>query len=146
MRLCHGLLFCVKFSLDKFADIFNVNGFFNVKDLIGTLDTYPPRVVRALAIRGGAVLSTRELAAKSGLSPATIKALARADSWMGFEIRTAVLFTRAVGVDLLHMKRPSEKLKRMLSSKHGPPHLRTQQKRYWISVLTGDKNWRKTQP
>jgi hypothetical protein len=111
--------------------------------LLAALDRLPPWQVRLLALDGREPMTTRQLSAKSGLSRATIKALARANSWYSFELSTIVKFTDACGIDLVCQKRARQKLAQLMRAARGPAHLRTPMRRYWQSILTGEKEWRK---
>lgn len=112
-------------------------------ELLEHLNRLAPWKCRVLALDGRRPLRTNELAAKSSLSPATIKALTRADSWLAFEMSTIVKFTAACGVDLLHQSEAQKKLRQMMRARSGPGHLSTPQRRYWNSIFTGEKVWRK---
>jgi hypothetical protein len=106
------------------------------------IDHLHPMACRLLAVKDGVPMSTEDLAKASGLHPSTIKALARANSWGKFRISTLIAYASACGVDLMHQKRCRERLKRMLTSKRGPKHLAAGNRRYWQSILTGEKQWR----
>lgn len=112
--------------------------------LLAQLNALPPFQVRLLALNGSRPIATKELAAKAGLSCDTIKRLSRSETWVGYELKTIISFTSACGVDLLHQKYARLKLMRMIKSARGPAHLNSPQRRYWNSIFTGEKLWRKT--
>jgi hypothetical protein len=114
----------------------------NRDSLLATLDRLPPWQARILAMDGRKPISTPALAAKAGLSRATIKSLARANTWVGYELSTILKFTAACGIDLLKQKYPRQKLLRMMQSTRGPAHLSTSQRKYWNSIFAGERNWR----
>jgi hypothetical protein len=111
--------------------------------LLSVMDRLPPYQVRLLALDGRKPISTLKLAQKSGLSPFTIKSLARAETWIGYELSTIIAFTNACNVDLLKQKYARQKISRWMRSNRPPPHLSTRQMKYWNSIFSGEKNWRK---
>lgn len=110
--------------------------------LMRFLDRISPSQCRVVAIEGGKEVKTSELARRSGLHESTIKALTRRDTWYGVDTSTICRYTYACRVDLTNVKYKLQRLRRMLNSKRGPIQFRSHQRKYWSSVMSGEKSWR----
>lgn len=74
-------------------------------------DRFPPCLCRLVARKGWTPMSTRDLAAKSGLSKSYVSNLSKRSTWKGIPIDVVDRFVAACGINLLSPKRTIEYLK-----------------------------------
>lgn len=75
------------------------------------VDRFPPCLCRLLARRGNGLMSSSELARRSGLSKSYVAHLSLQPTWGPVPIETAEKFAAACGVNLLAQKRARRYLK-----------------------------------
>lgn len=83
--------------------------------LTSILEEFPPCLCRLLARKPGKSrkpLTSREIANAAGLSRDVVDQISRETSWDSIRIADMISFTRACGLDILHMKRHREYIKR----------------------------------
>jgi hypothetical protein len=85
-----------------------------VRNLLKTLDRYPPCLLRLIARKGhGRTPMTNALLSQSsGLSVRTIANLSCKNSWRDVTVGTAAQFCLACGCDILHPRRINDYMKR----------------------------------
>jgi len=99
--------------------------------LLQFLDRFPPHLCRLVARQshGRRGLSARQIAARSGLSLATVSSLSVRRTWAGVKIETIDAFARGCGVDFFHLRRHVQFLKKGVWS-HVKNSNREQRKMY----------------
>src|SRR6266487_3701836 len=86
------------------------------------LDRFPPCLVRMVArdpLHRGRRLSLHDIAIASKLSYGLVQRLSRKRTWAGVEVNVLERFCQACSVDMLHIKRKSWYLKRLLKDPDG---------------------------
>lgn len=87
--------------------------------LIERLDQIPPFLAIAFAYSFRRPKTMREISKVSGLAEVTIKKYAKLTTWNGIAINDASDCLHACGVDVCHIKRSLERIRRTLASKNG---------------------------
>lgn len=103
--------------------------------ILKLVNRFPPILCRLCARknRGYALLSNREIAARSGIPRTTVSTLSKKKNWNGVPIDVVDAFALACGVDLLRARRQREYIRRskMASVKYG----RGLQRQYVTALL-----------
>lgn len=111
--------------------------------LLERLDQIPPFLAIAFAYSFRRPRTMREISRLSGLAEVTIKRYAKLTTWDGLTVSDASACLHACGVDVCHIKRSLERIRRTLASKngllqarkHAPPWVKAMQARKIKRIL-----------
>jgi hypothetical protein len=105
------------------------------ENLLELVNRMPPAMCRCCARknRGYAFLSTREMAALSGLARTTVAALSKKTTWEGVPVDTMVKFSLACGVNHLRARRQVEYIRR--SKVVHMKYSRGRQRKFFMDLL-----------
>lgn len=82
--------------------------------LLDRIQMIPPYAVRLLAHdrRRWQHMTSEQIAQRSGLSIGEVKSISVSDTWMNVKMEKAIRFSAACGVDMSHLRRPMELIRR----------------------------------